>query len=260
MLSDVIVAGQIVEIEAVQEINEEAENHENAGDDGGGEKPAAEGVQEMKKVYRTKVFDVLSEDQLEIMMPIEKGKVILLPVDGQFDLCFYTEKGLYQCFARVLDRYKSNNVYIVVMELTSNLRKRQRREYYRLGCAMEVEFRKLAAQEVMALGEDRFRPTEGLILQKGTVADISGGGMRFLAESEFEVGTLICCVYTLPVKGKEKQYHVAGRVLRSEELERKPGTYEIRVQYINLDVDDREEIIKYIFEEERRQRHKKINK
>lgn len=116
MLSDIIVAGQIVEIGAVKEADDNPE----------------EGIQEMKKTYRTKVFDVLSEDQLEIMMPIEKGKVILLAVDGQFDLCFYTEKGLYQCFARVLDRYKSNNIYIVVVELTSNLRKRQRREYYRL--------------------------------------------------------------------------------------------------------------------------------
>lgn len=253
MLSDLIVAGQIVEIEAVQENGEEAEN-------GAEEKKEEEGIQEVKKVYRTKVFDILSEDQLEIMMPIEKGKVILLPVDGQFDLCFYTEKGLYQCFARVLDRYKSNNVYIVVMELTSNLRKRQRREYYRLGCAMEVEFRSLSAQEIKALEQDHFKPAEGLLLRKGTVADISGGGMRFLADTRFDVGAMICCVYTLPVKGTEKQYHVAGRVLRCEELEGRPGVFENRVQYINLDVDDREEIIKYIFEEERRQRHKKINR
>ena len=77
MLSDIIVAGQIVEIGAVKEADDNPE----------------EGIQEMKKTYRTKVFDVLSEDQLEIMMPIEKGKVILLAVDGQFDLCFYTEIG-----------------------------------------------------------------------------------------------------------------------------------------------------------------------
>lgn len=259
MLSELIVAGQIVEIEAVQESNDETENEENGAAEETEEKPE-EGIQGMKKIYRTKVFDVLSEDQLEIMMPIEKGKVILLPVDRQFDLSFYTSKGLYQCFARVLDRYKSNNVYIVVMELTSNLRKRQRREYYRLGCALEVGFRKLTAQEAAGLAQNRFRAAGNLPLKTGTVADISGGGMRFLSDSGFEVGTLICCSYALPAKGGEKRYYLAGRILRSEEIEGKPGVFENRVQYINIDVDEREEIIKYIFEEERRQRHKATNK
>ena len=37
---------------------------------------------EEKKVYISKVFDVLSEDRMEILMPMEKTRLILLPVDG----------------------------------------------------------------------------------------------------------------------------------------------------------------------------------
>lgn len=244
MLSDIIAVGQVVEIEAVKEESEE----QNLG--------------ELKKTYRTKVFDVLSEDQLEIMMPIEKGKVILLPVDGQFDLCFYTAKGLYQCYARILDRYKSNNVYIVVAELTSSLKKRQRREFYRLGCALEVRFRPLSKEEIAAAEQGMFRPDplNTTPLQEGVVADISGGGMRFTAQTRCDTGALIYCSYALAMKGQEKEYHLVGRVLHAQELEKKPGFYENRVQYVNLDVDDREEIIRYIFEEERRQRHKAVNR
>lgn len=245
MLSDIITAGQIVEIGTVNEENESPE----------------EGIQEMKTVHRTKVFDVLSEDQLEIMMPIEKGKLILLPVDGQFDLCFYTERGLYQCYARVLDRYKSNNIYIVVMELTSNLRKHQRREYYRLGCALDVKFRVMEKEEIAEVEKKNFfGPLAELPLKKGTIADISGGGVRIITNSTYDVGTMLYCCYTLRVKGEQKCYRLAGRVLCSEELEERPGTYELRIQYINIDVDEREEIIRYIFEEERRQRHKATNK
>ena len=132
MLTSIIDAGQVVEIQSVNRIAEESE-------------------EERKKVYRSKVFDVLSEDQLEILMPMEKTKLILLPIEGNFNLCFYTEKGLYQCFAKVIDRYKSNNVYILVMELTSNLRKYQRREYYRFSCALEMQSRKLELEEVIAV-------------------------------------------------------------------------------------------------------------
>lgn len=248
MLSDIIVAGQTVEIEAVKENNE---GNENA------EKQESQELQEVKRTYRTKVFDVLSEEQLEIMMPIERGKVILLPVDAQFNLCFYTEKGLFQCRARVLDRYKSNNIYIVVMEVISNLRKQQRREYFRLDCSLAIEFRALEKAEIAAVAEERFYLLKGLPLRQGVVADISGGGVRFIAGCTFETGTLIYCTYTLHGKNKEKQYHLIGRVLLSRELEGKPGEYENRIQYINMDVDDREEIIRYIFEEERKQQHKK---
>ena len=80
---------------------------------------------EIVKTYNSKVYMVLSDDRLEIMMPLEKTKLILLPVDAEYDLVFYTAHGLYQCYARIYDRYKSNNVYVLAFELTSNLRKHQ---------------------------------------------------------------------------------------------------------------------------------------
>ena len=98
---------------------------------------------EKKKVYQTRVCDILTEDRLEIYMPMEKSKLILLPVNAEYDLYFYTQAGLYQCFANVIDRYKSDNQFILLMELTSNLRKFQRREYYRLSCALEMSSRPL---------------------------------------------------------------------------------------------------------------------
>ena len=86
---------------------------------------------ESKKVYDSVVYDVLSEDRFEIYMPMEKTKLILLPVDVEYDVYFYTASGLYQCFAKVIDRYKSDGKFILLLELVSNLRKFQRREYYR---------------------------------------------------------------------------------------------------------------------------------
>ncbi len=51
--------------------------------------------------------------------------MILLPVDVEFDVYFYTGNGLYQCYARVVDRYKNEAADVVLLELTSNLRKHQ---------------------------------------------------------------------------------------------------------------------------------------
>ena len=47
-----------------------------------------------------------------------------------------------------------------------------------------------------------------------------------------------------------------GRVISARVLENRSGTYEHRMQYYDVDRRTREEIIKYIFEEERKCRRK----
>lgn len=236
MLSKFIAAGDKIELQAV--------------DKGRGS------VGEIsQKIYYSKVHDILSEDSLEIVMPMEQTKLILLPVDSEYDMVFYGASGLYQCFARIIDRYKSNNVYILVVELTSNLRRYQRREYYRFSCALEMCARNLVEEEVQAI-ENKVPYTlqPGLPLKRSVIVDISGGGLRFMSNQRYEPESLLYCSYHLIVGGERKRYEIIGKVLSVKELQNKPGTLEHRVQYYNVDVETREAIIRYIFEEERRSR------
>lgn len=207
-----------------------------------------------KKIYESKVYDVISDDRLEITMPMEKTKLILLPVDSEYDVYFYAESGLLQCFCRIIDRYKSNNVYILVLELNSNLRKYQRREFYRFSCALEMDTRPLQEEEIAAVDRNKNFLVPGLPLKRSIIVDISGGGLRFVSNQKYEVGSMIYCSYTLYIGKEKKEYHIVGRVLRNRELENRPGDYEHRVQYVNLDTIEREEIIKFIFDEERKNR------
>lgn len=233
MLSKVISEGDKIDLQAVV-------------------RGAADNEGEQKTYYST-VYEILSEDTLEIMMPIEQTRLILLPVDTEYDLLFYGRSGLYQCFARVIDRYKSNNVYILVMELTSNLRKYQRREYYRFSCVLEMGARELAEEEIQAVEtSSQIELQPGLPLKRSVIVDISGGGLRFISDQRYEPDSLIFCNYYLLKDGQRKKYEVVGKVLVVRELENKPGAFEHRVQYYNLDVGTREEIIKFIFEEERK--------
>lgn len=211
---------------------------------------------ETKRIYETKVFDILSNDKMEIVMPMDKIKLILLPVDAEYDIHFYTKSGLFQCFARVIDRYKSNNVYILALELTSNLRKHQRREYYRFSCALEMNARNLKEEEVIAIDKNAVQLVPGLPLKRSVIVDISGGGLRFVSTQRYEVDSLIYCNYQLLVNGKTKEYNLVGKILKLRELDNRPGEYEHRIQYVNIDMDVREEIIKYIFEEERKYRRR----
>ena len=239
MLSRFVEEGSKIELRALQRGLEE------------------KGAESTAKVYQSRVLQILSEDTLEISMPMEQTRLILLPVDSEYDMIFFEENSLYQCFARIIDRYKSNNVYVLVMELTSNLQKYQRREYYRFSCALDMCARNLEEEEIQALEKNSpYELHPGLPLKHSVIVDISGGGLRFVSTQRYEPGSLILCSYHLVKDGEQKKYEVVGKVLAVRELEKRKGTFEHRVQYYNLDVNTREEIIRFIFEEERKSRKK----
>lgn len=238
MLTDLVLPGQKIELQTVER--------------------AILGKASDKKSYTSKVYDIIDDEQLEILMPMDKTKLILLPIDGEYDVCFYTKNGLYQCYVRIIDRYKSNNVYLLLCQLTTNLRKHQRREYYRFSCILDMKNRELVEEEIDAIEKNQLYFQAGLPLKQSVIVDISGGGIRFVAKDyQYEIGTEIYLTYNLIINGHEKSYEITGKVLAVREMDNRPGSFEHRVQYINIDKTDREEIIRYIFEEERKHRQRR---
>lgn len=242
LLSKYVVPGSRVDLQAIERSKDYRAQNEGVDNEG-------------RKSYQSQVIDILSDDRVEIAMPMEKSKLILLPVDAEFDLYFYTDSGLYQCYARVVDRYKNNSLYVLVFDLISNLRKHQRREYYRFSCALEMNSRQLKEEEQAALrGEQREEDvlTPQLPLKSSVIVDISGGGLRFVANYAYEPQSMILCKYSLLIHGENKEYNLVGKVLSVRPLENRKDAYEHRVQYVNVNAAEREEIIKYIFDEERK--------
>ena len=65
---------------------------------------------------------------------------------------------------------------------------------------------------------------------------------------------MICCKYHLVVDGKDKEYMLVAKIIAVKEVEGRKGLYEHRAKYANIDTYEREEIIRFIFEEERKNR------
>ena len=209
-----------------------------------------------RKSYRSQVFDIESEDRIKIGMPMEQGKMILLQVDEEYNLCFYTPNGLYQCIGRIADRYKSDNVYVLAVDLMTDLRKYQRREYYRLNCVLDMKSSMISEKDVSQFSEHVHFIDTDITFDNGVMVDISGGGARFISRVKYPKGSNILFMFTLFVNGALAEYKLIGRILLSEEIANREGEYEHRIQFINMMNDDRESIIKYIFEEERKIRRR----
>lgn len=213
-------------------------------------------------IYKSQVNDITREGDIEITMPIEQGKVVLLPLGVRYEFVFYTNGGLYHGIGRIKERYKKDNLYVLLIDLQSQLEKFQRREYYRYPCLMDIVFYEISADDAKRMPPDRILQ---MIRDKGDaretqkqamLLDLSGGGARFIGKDQLEQDSYILIVIRLTSSSMDKQYFIKGHVLSSEAAENRWGKIETRVQFIFHDNQMQEEIIRYIFEEERRVRKK----
>lgn len=105
------------------------------------------------KMYKSTVFDISEDGKIMIVMPMEKTKMVLLPTEGEYEVCFFTHGGMYNANIRIIDRQKINNTYVLVTEMLTNLHKYQRREYYRFNCIIEMVTKELDKAEAEAFGK-----------------------------------------------------------------------------------------------------------
>ncbi len=210
---------------------------------------------QMPKTYISQIYDVLSEQDIEVLMPIEQSKITLLPLNAVYTLIVYTPTGVYQCNAKVAERYKKDRTYLNRMRLVSEIKKYQRREYYRHNCSIPIFTRKLDQHEI----NDRLWDVEQQGIEGETI-DISGGGVRFITRDQYEAGDMILCSFELPLKIETEEYHIMGKVLRVTAAGKYENRQDVRVQFEDVTTVIRDEIIEFIFEDERRQRRKGVRR
>jgi c-di-GMP-binding flagellar brake protein YcgR len=206
------------------------------------------------RTYKTSVHDVQADGRIEIVMPMEQTKLVLLPLGGEYDVCFFSEGGMFSSSVKIIDRQKINGIYVLVTEMTSSLHKFQRREYYRFNCIVEAEARQLDDLETEMLKKGLLQVVSDREAVKGVIVDISGGGARFVSSNLFGEDSIVIMRFNLSIMDELKPFMLTARVIYSNEIENRPGEYENRVKFEYINSTTREEIIKYIFDEERKNR------
>lgn len=205
--------------------------------------------------YESKISDVKEDGTIEVYMPIEQGRLILLSVESRLDMFCYTEKGIYECRVIVKARYKNAGLYYVGLRMTSQLQKRQRREYFRYTCSMPVETRRMDQVEKKWMTDrGALVVMEDLPMEHNTAIDISGGGMQFIGQYQYEAGDFLYGKFSF---GRE--YRQCMKVLESSPIPERPGEFRSRVRFLGMDRRSKEEIIQNIFVLERMKRKFEYN-
>lgn len=230
----------------------------------------AEATDEKSRLYNSQLLDIKNDGQLDIAVPIEGGRIIPLEIGGRYELRFITTSGIYICKAEISNRCKQGNLYYLVMGILSELRKDQRRQYYRLEKIKPLGYHKVEGEEEDALTKvlvnrfesdlerrtivNRLREIKGQD-RSGTLSNISGGGIKFHSDEELKAGDLIRIRLLLDDADVEP-LDLFARVVASEKAMNKNMSNEHRIEFVNINRDTREKIVKYVFSEERKQRQK----
>lgn len=215
---------------------------------------------EERKVYKSQVLDLYEGNKLQIAMPIEGYKVLLLPIGGKYEASFYSNGSIYTALIQVTDRYKKRNQYVLDIMLASALKKYQRREFYRLEHAMDIFYRYMLPEEMEMEPEELIESMdrEDLLFSKAVSLDISGGGMRFVTEKKMHRGDGLIIKFEIEYDGKKKEILTPARVIFSQSTLIQKNKIEQRIEFVHLNNRQREQIIRFIFEKERSNRKKEM--
>lgn len=226
------------------------------------------------RTFVSQLVDFVDFDVINIAAPIAYGKAIILSVGENYNLCFYSGKGLYQCNCVVLSNHKENNTIVSVVRIITNLEKFQRRQYFRLECIHEIEYRVMTPEEEILTRKLRLEefqnPQERTECRKrlsqienqwlqAAITDISGGGARFNSSYEHNQGDRLRIKLDLVIGNDLKKMVLGADVVSSSRIMNRTGVYEHRVAFNDIMQKDREDLIKYIFEQERKRRRNDKN-
>ncbi len=243
MGSNIIKIGDKVDIRILQHVEQAKRT---------GERPV---------VYHSKVLDILAGGRLEVSVPQENGRNVLLPKGIRLEFIFYSSGDIYRCIAHIKDRYAKDQIPMFLVEPKTALEKYQRRDYYRFECAMDMQY--MPITEVEAEMEDIAEIKEHHRLhypqdlpRDGVAVDLSGGGVRFVGGWLGDNWRYV--LMSMHLKNEAMDYHleIVGDILLRQKAKADQPKYEYRVNFLPKSRTEREMIIKYIFEQERRSREK----
>lgn len=220
---------------------------------------------EQAKAYVSHVYDVNERGNLEIAMPTNQGKLVVLPLSVRIEFVFYSNSAMYKSVGQIVERFKRDNAYILEVELKSRLAKVQRREFFRHECTIQFDFCELTEKQAQ-LGDSNLILKELQQdkqfkdkLHSGVILDISGGGMRFYSSKEVQPEGYIFAFIHLYNEAMNSKFCIVSSIISSTQKQNARGTaYDTRAKFLLKDSKIQEEIVQYVFEEERLARRKGI--
>ncbi len=226
-----------------------------------------------QQIFYKSIIQEIHDDYIAIGMPMRKQKYLSMPKDSTWEFRLIRRENLYYFHSPCLDYHKRERVPLYLIDWPGEVRRVQRREFFRVPCAFEAHYwilkkpwdredypqnnyepatgkgatnksflpdKKPVALEMLAemMGE----PEEAMI------ADISGGGLQVVTSKWMPMGTVLLMGLFLKGKKKDMTVFVKGRVVWVLPFQtRLKLRFRHAVEYVDIPERIQEEIVGFIF-------------
>lgn len=182
----------------------------------------------------------LPDGSMEILAPIHGGRIYPVHRGVEMDIIYERMGEIYKFRATALERRVEGNIYLLRIMPKSGEEHIQRRVFFRLGCILDVQYRMFAVRDTKV--EDRGK------FEKAITKDISGGGLCLLTNEKPVYGWFIEGSFDIGAKIK-----FIGRIVRVINIHDKGKfKYEAGIEYVEINEHDREKVISFIFNSQRK--------
>jgi len=183
-------------------------------------------------------------------IPMYKGDYYPLHINTLLNVIFFQKDKVYLFRGKVYERFTVNELHFVKVEVLSDIINIQRRRDYRLSCILEIKYREVELDGL------KLKPKKEEFTSTRTI-DISGGGVCIVLNEELSVNTYLECTLNLEDK---ISVEFIGKIVRTEKNEDDNVYYKYKagISYQIINNKDRENIVKFIFKEQRKLRRKGI--
>ncbi len=187
-------------------------------------------------------FEACTDDRKAIIAaPIYEGNILNLPNGTDILVCFKANingtVGLNAFKAVVTGREVIGNLHLLKIEQTAKIAKIQRREFFRFQCSLNIQY-KVCNQHK----EDT--------LKSATTFDISGGGAGIMINEKLFIGDIVECELII---NSERKIKFHGKIIRCE-TNSEEGVYKYiaGLEYTKIKNNDREAVVQFIYNEQRK--------
>ncbi len=186
--------------------------------------------------YITTVDEVTGEDTFTIIAPYKRGNQVLLRHSEALSISCVTERGLYMLEARVTDINNTSGVAIIHLRKTSEVRRIQRRQAFRVKESVPVNARK----------KSNDLSPDGKWVKTSTI-DIAEHGMLLRFNESCETGQEMELSIRLNMFGiNEVLSKIKGSVIRCIPAKNKDFGFLLGIQFVDLPEKARDTLIKLV--------------
>lgn len=205
------------------------------------------------------VYEVKNNEEIILSNPIHEG--VLYPMEKSYTYYFrffLENSGMYLFKGKMLERIKYDHLPSVVIRLESDVKRIQRRKFYRVNLMSKGHFlieKRLSDDEIFQMKErmiKKYKNESNFIIDEIVydkfafeTIDISGGGLRIFTNHEFHEGEILVG----ELKISDAWVKFKGELVRIEKKDK--NRYEVGIKFLELDANTQSKIVAYVFEVER---------